>query len=150
MCFIYPQSVRNFANFAKKNDTMMKYGYVKVAAGVPPVRVADCHYNTVQIEQMIRRAEEQGIQWIVFPELSVTGYTCMDLFMQECLLREAEQALLELVQRTKAVDVVCVVGMPLAVENRLLNAAVVFHRGEILGAVPKTYLPDCGEFQETR
>ena len=78
---IYPQSVRNFANFAKKNDTMMKYGYVKVAAGVPPVRVADCHYNTVQIEQMIRRAEEQGIQWIVFPELSVTGYICMDLFM---------------------------------------------------------------------
>ena len=69
--------------------------------------------------------------------------------MQECLLREAEQALLELVQRTKAINVVYVVEMPLAVENRLLNAAVIFHRGEILGAVPKTYLPDCGEFQET-
>lgn len=129
---------------------MMKYGYVKVAAGVPLVRVADCHYNTVEIEQMIRRAEAQGVQLIVFPELSVTGYTCMDLFMQDCLLREAEQALLELVRRTKAVDVVCVVGMPLAVENCLLNAAVVFHRGEILGVVPKTYLPDYGEFQEMR
>lgn len=128
----------------------MKYGYVKVAAGVPLLRVADCKYNGRQIDQMIRKAEERRVQLIVFPELSITGYTCMDLFAQDSLLYEAEQALLELVRRTKNVDVVCIVGMPLVVENRLLNVAVVFHEGTILGIVPKTYLPNYREFQEMR
>lgn len=128
----------------------MNYGFIKVAAAIPHVRVADCFYNIQQIEGLMRQASGKGVQIIVFPELSVTAYTCLDLFAQRVLLENAEKALLQLVAKTKDLHILTVVGVPLVVENRLINAAVAFQDGCILGVVPKTYLPNYKEFQEKR
>jgi NAD+ synthase (glutamine-hydrolysing) len=126
------------------------YGYIKVAAAVPLLKVADCNYNIRQIELLLRKAAAQGVQIMAFPELSLTGYTCMDLFAQTCLLDSAQEALADLVKRTSDIDTLCVAGMPLLAENKLLNTAVVFQKGKILGFVPKTYLPNSNEYQEMR
>ena len=128
----------------------MNYGFVKVAAAVPLVQVADCFYNIEKIEGLMRQASEKGVQIIAFPELSVTGYTCLDLFAQQTLLDGAEEALLQLVSNTADLDILTIVGVPLRTENRLINAAVVFQKGVIRGVVPKTYLPNYKEFQEQR
>ena len=128
----------------------MNYGFVKVAAAVPLVQVADCFYNIEKIEGLMRQASEKGVQIIAFPELSVTGYTCLDLFAQQTLLYGAEAALLQLVSNTADLDILTIVGVPLRTENRLINAAVVFQKGAIRGVVPKTYLPNYKEFQEQR
>ena len=126
----------------------MNYGFVKVAAAVPLVQVADCFYNIEKIEGLMRQASEKGVQIIAFPELSVTGYTY--LFAQQTLLNGAEAALLQLVSNTADLDILTIVGVPLRTENRLINAAVVFQKGAIRGVVPKTYLPNYKEFQEQR
>ena len=126
------------------------FGFVKVAAGVPAVQVADCFYNISQIEKLMREASVKGVQLISFPELSITAYTCMDLFAQQTLLGNAEKALLQLVDSTKDLDIFTLVGLPLVAENRLVNAAVAFQKGKILGVVPKTYLSSYKEFQEER
>ena len=128
----------------------MNYGFVKVAAAVPLVQVADCFYNIEKIEGLMRQASEKGVQIIAFPELSVTGYTCLDLFAQQTLLDGAEAALLQLVSNTADLDILTIVGVPLRTENRRINAAVVFQKGAIRGVVPKTYLPNYKEFQEQR
>ena len=128
----------------------MRDGFVKVAAAVPLVQVADCFYNIEKIEGLMRQASEKGVQIIAFPELSVTGYTCLDLFAQQTLLDGAEAALLQLVSNTADLDILTIVGVPLRTENRLINAAVVFQKGAIRGVVPKTYLPNYKEFQEQR
>lgn len=128
----------------------MNYGFVKVAAAVPLVQVADCFYNIEKIEGLMRQASEKGVQIIAFPELSVTSYTCLDLFAQQTLLDGAEEALLQLVSNTADLDILTIVGVPLRTENRLINAAVVFQKGAIRGVVPKTYLPNYKEFQEQR
>ena len=128
----------------------MNYGFVKVAAAVPLVQVADCFYNIEKIERLMRQASEKGVQIIAFPELSVTGYTCLDLFAQQTLLDGAEEALLQLVSNTADLDILTIVGVPLRTENQLINAAVVFQKGAIRGVVPKTYLPNYKEFQEQR
>ena len=128
----------------------MRDGFVKVAAAVPLVQVADCFYNIEKIEGLMRQASEKGVQIIAFPELSVTGYTCLDLFAQQTLLNGAEAALLQLVSNTADLDILTIVGVPLRTENRLINAAVVFQKGAIRGVVPKTYLPNYKEFQEQR
>ena len=128
----------------------MNYGFVKVAAAVPLVQVADCFYNIEKIEGLMRQASEKGVQIIAFPELSATGYTCLDLFAQQTLLNGAEAALLQLVSNTADLDILTIVGVPLRTENRLINAAVVFQKGAIRGVVPKTYLPNYKEFQEQR
>ena len=128
----------------------MKYGFIKVAAAVPNVKVADCSYNIVQMEGMMRRASSLGVQAMVFPELSITAYTCLDLFSQQTLLDEAEKALLDLVEATEDLDLLAIVGVPLRTENRLINAAVAFQGGRILGVIPKTYLSSYKEFQEER
>ena len=128
----------------------MNYGFVKVAAAVPLVQVADCFYNIEKIEGLMRQASEKGVQIIAFPELSVTGYTCLDLFAQQTLLDGAEETLLQLVSNTADLDILTIVGVPLRTENRLINAAVVFQKGAIRGVVPKTYLPNYKEFQEQR
>ena len=117
----------------------MNYGFVKVAAAVPLVQVADCFYKIEKIEGLMRQASEKGVQIIAFPELSVTGYTCLDLFAQQTLLDGAEEALLQLVSNTADLDILTIVGVPLRTENRLINAAVVFQKGAIRGVVPKTY-----------
>lgn len=128
----------------------MKQGFVKVAAAVPFVKVADCRYNVERIEQMIYEAEKQGVEILCFPELCITGYTCGDLFLQPFLIEDAERALVHLVERTASTGVMVLVGMPMRVEEKLFNAAVAFQSGRILGAIPKTYLPNYREFQEAR
>ncbi len=128
----------------------MNYGFVKVAAAVPTLKVADCSYNAEHIEKLIARAEEAGVQIVVFPELCITSYTCGDLFAQQLLLEDAEQALIYLVNQTRQMEVISILGMPLSLGATLLNAAVVIHRGKILGVVPKTYLPNYKEFYEMR
>lgn len=128
----------------------MQHGYIKVAAAIPAVKVADCHFNAQQTEAQILQAEEQGAEIVVFPELGITGYTCQDLFAQQLLIEQAEVAVRSLVANTKALDIISVVGVPVAVDSILLNCAVVFQRGHILGIVPKTYLPNYSEFYEKR
>ena len=128
----------------------MNYGFVKVAAAVPHVQVADCFYNIQQIEGLMRKASEKDVQIIAFPEMSVTAYTCLDLFSQQTLLKGAEQALLKLVSDTADLNLLTVVGAPLVTGNRIINAAIAFQSGKILGVVPKTYIPNYKEFQEKR
>lgn len=128
----------------------MNYGFVRVAAAVPHVAVADCYYNIRQIEGLMRSAWEKGVQLMTFPELSITAYTCLDLFSKTTLLKHAEAALLKLVHDTADLDMFTIVGLPLVTENRLINAAVAFQKGKILGVVPKTYLPNAKEYQEQR
>lgn len=128
----------------------MKHGYVKVAAAVPFVQVADCYYNISRMEKMMREADASGVEIITFPELSVTGYTAGDLFLETFLLEEAQTALCQLVERTADLALLCIVGMPIRVEEKLFNSAVAFQKGRILGAIPKTYLPNYREFQEKR
>jgi NAD+ synthase (glutamine-hydrolysing) len=129
---------------------MMNYGFVKVAAAVPSVKVADCNYNIRQIENMIVKAEDKGVRIIAFPELSITGYTCGDLFQQQLLLDNAEMALMQLLNNTRQSDIISIVGMPLFLGAEVINAAVVMQHGSLLGVVPKTYLPNYKEFYEKR
>ena len=128
----------------------MKYGFVKVAAAVPAVKVADCKFNAQQIDTQIAIADGKGVQIIVFPELCITGYTCADLFGQTLLLEEAEIALMQIMNNTRQMDIISIVGMPLVVNNTLMNCAVALQKGKILGIVPKTYLPNYKEFSEQR
>lgn len=128
----------------------MNYGYVKVAAAVPRVKVADCKFNAREIEKEIIIAEGKGVQIIAFPELCVTGYTCGDLFAQQLLLEEAEMGLIQIVSNTRQLDIIAILGMPIAMNGVLLNAAVVIQKGKVLGVVPKTYLPNYKEFYEKR
>lgn len=128
----------------------MQHGYIKVAAAVSSVKVADCLYNVRQTEALIAQAEGRGVEIIVFPELGLTGYTCQDLFRQNLLLEQAEAAVLMLLDFTRNLDVISIVGVPVSVNNRLLNCAVVIQKGDILGIVPKTWLPNYSEFYEKR
>ncbi len=128
----------------------MNYGYVKVAAAVPRVKVADCKFNAGEIEKEIIIAEGKGVQIIAFPELCVTGYTCGDLFAQQLLLEEAEMGLIHIISNTRQLDIIAILGMPIAMNGVLLNAAVVIQKGKVLGVVPKTYLPNYKEFYEKR
>ena len=128
----------------------MRDGFIKVAAGTPRVRVADCRYNAEQIFELMREADKQGVRVLCLPELCVTGYTCGDLFLQDTLLWGAEEGLSTILQATKSLDLLTAVGLPVQFKNKLYNCAAVIHKGEILGVVPKTYLPNYGEFYETR
>lgn len=128
----------------------MNYGYVKVAAAVPRVQVANCKFNAGQIEKEIIIADGKGVQIITFPELCITGYTCGDLFAQQLLLEEAELGLMQILNTTRQLDIISIVGMPVVCEGGLLNAAVVIQKGRVLGVVPKTYLPNYKEFYEMR
>lgn len=128
----------------------MKYGYVKVACAVPSMRVGDIAYNIEQIENVTIQAEGKGVEVIVFPELSVTGYTCQDLFRQQLLLDTVERGIMRLMEFTRKLDIIIIVGAPVPVGNLLLNCAVVVQKGHILGMVPKFYLPNYSEFYEKR
>lgn len=128
----------------------MNHGFVKVATAIPSVKVADCAYNAEQIEKLITEANEKGAELIAFPELAVTGYTCGDLFAQELLLEEAEISLMQIMNNTRHLEIIGIAGMPVAFNSILLNTAVVFQKGKILGIVPKTYLPNYKEFYEQR
>ena len=128
----------------------MNYGFVKVAACVPSVKVANCLYNIAEIEKEIILADGKGVEIIAFPELSVTAYTCGDLFAQQLLLDEAERGLIKVLSDTRQLDIIAILGMPIAIDGALLNAAVVIQRGKVLGVVPKTFLPNYKEFYEKR
>ncbi|MBQ3610370.1 MAG: NAD(+) synthase [Bacteroidaceae bacterium] len=128
----------------------MKYGFVKVAAAIPAVKVADCKFNAQQIDTQIAIADGKGVQIIVFPELFITGYSCADLFGQTLLLEEAEIALMQIMNNTRQMDIISIVGMPLTVNNTLMNCAIALQKGKILGIVPKTYLPNHKENAEAR
>ncbi|WP_297676926.1 NAD(+) synthase [uncultured Bacteroides sp.] len=128
----------------------MNYGYVRVAAAVPRVKVADCKFNAREIEKEIIIAEGKGVQIIAFPELCITGYTCGDLFAQQLLLEEAEMELMQIINNTRQLDIIAILGLPVALNGMLLNTAVVIQKGKVLGVVPKTYLPNYKEFYEKR
>ena len=126
----------------------MKDGWIKVAAGTPHVKVADPRYNAAQIRLQIEEAARQGVQILVFPELSLTGYTCGDLFLQETLLNAVEEELTALAGAVG--DMLVAVGAPLRCRHKLYNSAVLMSQGQILGVVPKRYLPNYSEFYEMR
>ena len=128
----------------------MKYGFVKVAAAVPAVKVADVEYNVQQIESLIAQAEGRDIEVMVLPELCMTGYTCQDLFKEQALLDRAEQGVMRLLDFTRKLDIITVVGVPVVINSLLYNCAAVIQAGQLLGIVPKTYLPSYGEFYEKR
>ena len=128
----------------------MKHGFITVAAAIPSVKVADCDYNEKQLENLIAQAEGKGVEVIVFPELCITGYTCQDLFCQQLLLDEAEKAVLKLLDFTRSLDIIAIVGLPVVCGDLLLNCAAVIQKGDLLGLVPKTYLPNYSEFYEKR
>lgn len=128
----------------------MKYGIIKVASAVPTVKVADCVQNVKEIESLIAQAEGQNAEIVVFPELCLTGYTCQDLFRQQLLLDMAENCMMQLLEFSRQLNIICIVGAPVVVGDLLLNCAVVFQMGKILGIVPKTYLPNYNEFYEKR
>ncbi|MBR4920747.1 MAG: NAD(+) synthase [Prevotella sp.] len=128
----------------------MKHGLITVAAAVPAVRVADVEYNVLEIEKLIANAEGQGVEIICFPELAITGYSCQDLFKGQLLLTMAEEGLMTLLDFTRKLNIICVVGMPVQAGGILLNCAAVIQSGCLLGLVPKTYLPNYNEFYEKR
>ena len=128
----------------------MKHGFITVASAVPIVKVADCVSNVKEIESVIAQAEGRGIEIIVFPELAITGYSCQDLFRQELLLSATENAVLMLLDFTRKLDIITIVGLPVVVGNLLMNCAAVIQKGQLLGIVPKTFLPNYSEFYEKR
>ena len=128
----------------------MYNGFIRVAAAVPQLRVADCAFNVKQIYTLAKQAEAEKVQIVCFPELCITGYTCGDLFFQRQLLNDAEKALSELLLDSFTLTTVIIVGMPIKTTNKLFNTAVVIQSGKILGVVPKTYIPNNDEFSEKR
>ncbi len=126
----------------------MKYGFIKSAVCSPALRVADCNFNAEKIIEAMQA--HRNVQLLVFPEFCITGYTCGDLFLQHTLLRGAEAALEKIIAASEGLNQVTVVGLPFAVNGKLYNCAAVICGGELLGLVPKTYLPNYGEFYERR
>jgi len=128
----------------------MRDGFLRVACATPDIRVADCAYNAARICELAKEGAAAGASLVVFPELCVTGYTCGDLFLQQTLLRGAEEALSRILKETESLDCVLAVGLPVAAGGKLFNCAAVLLRGRILGLVPKTFIPNYSEFYELR
>lgn len=128
----------------------MKDGFIKVAAATPKIKVADPAYNTEEILKIIDETEKNGASILVFPELTISGYTCGDLFLQQPLLTECKNQLLRIVKATENKSMLVVVGCPIVIKQKLYNCAVVISDGSILGIVPKTHLPNYSEFYELR
>ncbi|MCM1151774.1 MAG: NAD(+) synthase [Alistipes sp.] len=129
---------------------MDNFGFLKVAAAIPHVRVADCEYNAARIVALAEEAARRGVEIVAFPELAITGYTCGDLLLQATLLDAADEALEEIVRATRKLPLTILVGAPLRHGTTLYNCAVVLTQGRVLGVVPKTYVPDYSEFYENR
>ncbi|MBO5657032.1 MAG: NAD(+) synthase, partial [Agathobacter sp.] len=128
----------------------MKHGFVKVAAVTPKIKVADTIYNGQQIRLHMDEAVQAGAKVVVFPELCITGCTCGDLFFHDALLRAAKKELLEITDHSRYSDAIFFVGLPYEIDGKLYNMAAVICGGEILGLVPKTYIPGHHESYETR
>ena len=127
-----------------------KYGYLRVGAIVPSLEVGNVQKNTLEIIEQIKKASLEQVQIVTTPELSLTGYTCSDLFFQDVLLEESILGLEKILESTKNLDIISIIGLPIKIKNKLYNCAVVIQKGKILGAVPKSYLPNYNEFYEKR
>ena len=128
----------------------MKYGFVRVGAITPEIKVADVSFNAASIKDGIIKAEKAGVEVLVFPELSLTGYTCADLFYSDVLLSAAKNALFEVAEFTKGKEMLVFVGLPIKKDGKIYNVAAAINKGEILGLIPKTFLPNYNEFYEKR
>lgn len=128
----------------------MNYGFIRVAAATPKIRVADCKGNGQKITELIKEANEDSVSVIVFPELCITGYTCSDLFLQKSLLNAAENTLKEIINSTKDMNIISIIGVPVPYEDALYNCAAVCLKGKILALVPKINIPNYTEFYEQR
>ena len=128
----------------------MKYGFVTIASAIPEMRVANVDFNAEKMLDQIYEADSKGVEIIVFPELSITGYTCQDLFYQQTLIDATEAAVVKMLEKTRSLDIISIVGAPVHVGDLLMNCAIVMQHGRILGIVSKTYLPNYGEFYEKR
>ena len=129
---------------------MNKFGFVRVAAVSPELKVADVEFNTNEIIKFIDVAADKSCEFVLFPELCITGYTCADLFFQNQLLVEALDGLERIRKFTIDLDIVVIVGVPICKNDRLYNCAAVIYKGKVLELIPKTYLPNRGEFYEER
>lgn len=130
--------------------TIMTDGYIKIAAAIPRVKVADVSFNITEIENLMTRAEGMGAEIVCFPELSITAYSCQDLFAQQLLLDEAESGLMRIMELSHNLSITAIVGLPIQLNGMLLNCAAVVQGGKVLGLVPKTFLPNYKEFYEQR
>lgn len=128
----------------------MNNGFIRVAAATPVVRVANPDFNRQEIESLAARADSLGAEIIVFPELCVTGCSCGDLFADSLLIDEAEIALMNILNNTRQLDIICIVGMPVRHEGKLFDCAVVAQGGSVLGIVPKSFLPESSENAQQR
>ena len=128
----------------------MKNGFLKVAVTTPDLRVADCEYNKNQMVEKVKKMAGEKVSLVCFPEFSLTGYTCGDLFLHDTLVEGAKNALAAYCEETKSYEIVSVVGLPLDHNGKLYNVAAVIYGGKILGFVPKSYLPNYSEFYEAR
>ena len=129
---------------------MKEYGFIRVGAIINKLVLASPMDNAKEIVKMIRKADKEGVSIVTTPELALTGYTCGDLFLQDELIEDAEKALSIILEDTKDLDIISIIGMPIRCNNQLLNCAVVIEKGNILGIVPKTYIPNYSEFYEKR
>lgn len=128
----------------------MRHGFVKVCAATVSIRVADVEFNTRQIIKAVEESYKKGSSVTVFHELCISGYTCGDLFNQRVLLDAVEKAIIEIANSTKDKHMLVFVGAPLATDGKLYNCAVAIFDGSVLGVIPKTFLPNYGEFYEQR
>ena len=127
-----------------------RFGYVRVASSVVELKVGNVDFNTKEIIKEIKSLDKEGVQIVTFPELCLTGYTCADLFSQDILIRKSYDGLKNIMDSTKGLDIISIIGAPIVSDNQLFNCGVVVNNGEILGIVPKTYIPNYGEFYEKR
>ena len=128
----------------------MKHGFVKVAAITPKIKVADTAYNSGLIMEAMETASQAGAKVVVFPELCITGYTCGDLFWQNKLIASAKEELLKIAAKSKDLDGIFFVGLPYDINGKLYNMAAAVSGGEVIGMVPKTFIPNYNEFYEAR
>ena len=128
----------------------MKHQFIKVAAITTDIEVGNAEFNTEKIIEAIKEAHKQSVRLAVFPELCLTGYTCGDLFLQDILLKAALDGLKQIIDASENKDMVIVVGLPFYHTNALYNAAAVIFEGQLLGIVPKQFIPNYSEFYEAR
>lgn len=128
----------------------MNNGFIKVAAATPKIKVGDCGYNASEICKLMDEVYENGAQFVVFPELCITGYTCSDLFWQDSMIKMAKEKLMEIAVHSEGMEIVSIVGLPMIYRDKLYNVASVIYDGEILGIVPKSCIPNYSEFYEAR
>ena len=129
---------------------MTNFGFIRVGAAIPEVKVCDCFFNVERMKELILEANDHQVEILCFPELSITAYTCGDLFNQQFFIESAEKALQQLLDETRHLAITFIAGIPVRTHNKLYNAAVVCQQGNISGIVPKSYLPNEYEFYEKR